>query len=67
MSKKTFITYIFDGFFFVFGLSENPIHRINRKFSTRDDNDAISGYWHRVGKDVKRAYDVKTQQACPEA
>ncbi len=57
MSKRVIISFFLDGFFYVFGLSENPIKRIHSELKFSDDQQAISDSWRKVGKDIKSVFN----------
>lgn len=46
------------GFFYVFGLCNNPMAAINRDASTRRDNDMLANDWKKTSQYIKNAFNI---------
>lgn len=57
--RKIYISAFVDGFFYFFGLSDNPYSKDVAQIVKRQDRDALASDWHNVGKDFKVAFDKK--------
>ncbi len=60
MSKRVVMTFFLDGFFYVFGLSDNPIKKIHSELKFYDDQNGIADSWRKVGMDIKSTFYEST-------
>ena len=55
--RKIYYTVFADGFFFVFGLTENPLHDKMEAILKRKDSDALASDWGKIGADFRKVFD----------
>ncbi|MCL2291096.1 MAG: hypothetical protein FWC34_10440 [Bacteroidetes bacterium] len=62
MNSKIFNSkYIFiNGFFYVFGLTSNPITQILDYRKSIADMDSIESDWIKIGTDIRKVYEQET-------
>ena len=56
--------YVFiNSFFYVFGLTSNPIHEAINNKKQISDLDNIKSDWNKIGNDIKKVYESETAKA----
>jgi hypothetical protein len=55
--KKIYYTVFADGFFFVFGLAENPLNAKVNTIRNRTASQALASDWANVGADFRKVFD----------